>query len=197
MCLHRHLSLAPLIPDPASRQLPVSPSEWARALCCSLGPGPADSPGASAGLVPPGGLPWCIVVALHVLAVPVQCFHSASRRPALAARCAVAKERGPGYKGTAEGLPNHPGESGQCHIQSPRKMCAVTQAGGGGGQGSFGRLELAAFWDLSPVAGLERQVAAVSRLGCFIEVRTACQPYKDRRVDHRLGGKPLPWCGSS
>lgn len=29
---------------------------------------------------------WCIVVALHVLTVPVQCFHSASQRPAQPSR---------------------------------------------------------------------------------------------------------------
>lgn len=32
----------------------------------------------------------CIVVALHVPAVPVQCFHSASQRPALASHSSVA-----------------------------------------------------------------------------------------------------------
>lgn len=35
---------------------------------------------------PPSGQLWCIVVALHVLAVPVQCFHSASQRPAWPSR---------------------------------------------------------------------------------------------------------------
>ena len=35
---------------------------------------------------PPSGQLWCIVVALHVLVVPVQCFHSASQRPAWPSR---------------------------------------------------------------------------------------------------------------
>lgn len=57
----------------------------------------------------------------------------------------------------------------------------------------FGRLEQAALLRFSPEwIGWIFKVAVVSRCGCFIEVRTACQPYKDRNcVDHMLDGKPL------
>lgn len=57
-----------------------------------MGLGPLTALVPLAGCTPPGGQLWCIVVALHVLAIPVQCFHSASRRPALTAHGAVAKE---------------------------------------------------------------------------------------------------------
>lgn len=59
-------------------------------LYSSLRPEATDTPGASLVSCTPGGLLWCIVVALHVPAVPVQCSHSASQRPALASHCAVA-----------------------------------------------------------------------------------------------------------
>lgn len=62
-----------------------------------------------AGCTPSSGQLWCIVVALHVLAVPMQCFHSASQRPAqpsrdfqpglvrgLYSRCWVTRQGRPG-----------------------------------------------------------------------------------------------------
>lgn len=49
-------------------------------LQASWGAGPRPSLAHSTAH-PPRGQLWCIVVALHVLAVPVQCFHSASQRP--------------------------------------------------------------------------------------------------------------------
>lgn len=94
----------------ASQQpLPQSPARWSGGFpfrtwnqhVPTLAPGPAGpqlgQPQVDLGWpgricsAPLARTPWsgwlrCIVVALHVLAVPVQCFHSASQRPARPSR---------------------------------------------------------------------------------------------------------------
>lgn len=69
------------------------------------------------------------------------------------------------------------------------------------GQGPFWKVRTSCSLRFSPKwLSWIFKVVVVSRCGCFIEVRTACQPYKDRHcVDHMLDGKPLlgfPWVSS-
>lgn len=68
---HLYLSWALRAPGPVGQGSAFAPGS------------PHGSPGPCGPATPPGGRPWCIVVALHVLVVPMQCFHSASQRPAL------------------------------------------------------------------------------------------------------------------
>lgn len=67
---HLYLSWALRAPGPVGQGSAFAPGS------------PHGSPGPCGPATPPGGRPWCIVVALHVLVVPMQCFHSASQRPA-------------------------------------------------------------------------------------------------------------------
>lgn len=155
MCLHLHQSLASLILDPASQQLPVTTNKQARAphLCYSLRC-PVSYPAASG--TAPGGLLRCIVVALHVLAARVQCFHSASQRPALTSQRAVAKglvtwREDPDLRVRLKACSSWRVRRIDSQSWSPRKICSVTPEGRG--RELFAGLELAALRGVVPWLG--------------------------------------------
>lgn len=80
--------------------------EWAPPPTCTCA-GADRRPGSLRGQPhTPSRQLWCIVVALHVLAVPVQCFHSASQRPARPSRDSPPRPR----RGPCWARASHPGK---------------------------------------------------------------------------------------
>lgn len=170
---HLYLSWALRAPGPVGQGSAFAPGS------------PHGSPGPCGPATPPGGRPWCIVVALHVLVVPMQCFHSASQRPA---RSSTDSPPRPWRRALLRLARGHARRRGRC-MQPEGQHRLLT---GAGGSWFRSRKEVCPRGsDPEPLTCVWPLVAKLARLARGRQwPRAACQPRRTGSVQN--GPRPKP-----